>query len=151
MIEFFEAMQFWHWIILAIVLIAGEALGAAGFLLGAVMAALEVALISYIWPDLTWQQQLSLFAVLALLCSVWFWYRFKSFSQTTDLPKLNNRAAQLIGREFALTQEMTGGQGKMQVGDTLWRVESEINLPVGTQVKVIGSREMVLLIVKAGL
>ena len=52
MIEFFEAMQFWHWIILAIVLIAGEALGAAGFLLGAVMAALEVALISYIWPDL---------------------------------------------------------------------------------------------------
>ena len=151
MIEFFEAMQFWHWIILAIVLIAGEALGAAGFLLGAVMAALEVALISYIWPDLTWQQQLSLFAVLALLCSVWFWYRFKSFSQTTDLPKLNNRAAQLIGREFALTQEMTGGQGKMQVGDTLWRVESEINLPIGTQVKVIGSREMVLLIVKADL
>ena len=151
MIAFFEAMQFWHWIILAIVLIAGEALGAAGFLLGAVMAALEVALISYIWPDLTWQQQLSLFAVLALLCSVWFWYRFKSFSQSTDLPKLNNRAAQLIGREFALTQEMTGGQGKMQVGDTLWRVESETNLPIGTQVKVIGSREMVLLIVKAGL
>ena len=151
MIAFFEAMQFWHWIILAIVLIAGEALGAAGFLLGAVMAALEVALISYIWPDLTWQQQLSLFAVLALLCSVWFWYRFKSFSQTTDQPKLNNRAAQLIGREFALTQEMTGGQGKMQVGDTLWRVESETNLSIGTQVKVIGSREMVLLIVKAGL
>ena len=46
---------------------------------------------------------------------------------------------------------MTGGQGKMQVGDTLWRVESETNLSIGTQVKVIGSREMVLLIVKAGL
>ena len=150
MIEFFETMQFWHWIILAIVLIAGEALGATGFLLGAVMAALEVALITYIWPDLSWQKQLALFAVLALLCSVWFWYRFKSFSQETDQPKLNDRAAQLIGREFALTREMTGGQGKMQVGDTLWRVESETNLSVGTQVKVIGSREMVLLIVKAG-
>ena len=150
MIEFFEAMQFWHWIILAIVLIAGEALGATGFLLGAVMAALEVALITYIWPDLSWQKQLSMFAVLALLCSVWFWYRFKSFNQETDQPKLNDRAAQLIGREFALTQEMAGGQGKMQVGDTLWRVESETNLSVGTQVKVIGSREMVLLIVKAG-
>ena len=97
MIEFFEAMQFWHWIILAIVLIAGEALGASGFLLGAVMAALEVALISYIWPDLSWQKQISLFAVLALLCSVWFWYRFKSFNQTTDQPELNDRAAQLIG------------------------------------------------------
>ena len=65
MIEFFEAMQFWHWILLAIVLIAGEALGATGFLLGAVMASLELALITYIWPDLTWQQQISLFAVLA--------------------------------------------------------------------------------------
>jgi len=150
MIEFFEAMQFWHWIILAIVLIAGEALGATGFLLGAVMAALEVALITYIWPDISWQKQLSLFAVLALLCSVWFWYRFKSFNQETDQPKLNDRASQLIGREFALTQEMKGGQGKMQVGDTLWRVESETNLSAGTQVKVTGSREMVLLIVKAG-
>jgi len=88
--------------------------------------------------------------VLALLCSVWFWYRFKSFNQETDQPVLNDRAAQLVGREFALTQEMTGGQGKMQVGDTLWRVESETNLSAGTQVKVIGSREMVLLIVKAG-
>jgi membrane protein implicated in regulation of membrane protease activity len=38
----------------------------------------------------------------------------------------------------------------MQVGDTLWRVESETNLSAGTQVKVIGSREMVLLIGKAG-
>ena len=150
MIEFFEAMQFWHWIILAIVLIAGEALGATGFLLGAVMAALEVALITYIWPDISWQKQLSLFAVLALLCSVWFWYRFKSFNQETDQPKLNDRASQLIGREFALTQEMKGGQGKMQVGDTLWRVESETNLSAGTQVKVTGSREMVLLIVKSG-
>ena len=150
MIEFFEAMQFWHWIILAIVLISGEALGATGFLLGAVMAALEVALITYIWPDLSWQKQLSMFAVLALLCSVWFWYRFKSFNQKTDQPKLNDRASQLIGRESALTQGMTGGQGKMQVGDTVWRVESETNLPAGTQVKVIDSREMVLLIVKSG-
>lgn len=151
MIEFFETMQFWHWIILAIVLIAGEALGAAGFLLGAVMAALEVALIAYIWPDLSWQKQLSLFALLALLCSVWFWYRFRSFNQDTSLPKLNDRASQLIGREYALTQTMTGGQGKIQIGDTLWRVESETNLTVGTQIKVTGSRNTVLLIAKAGL
>ena len=151
MIEFFEAMQFWHWVLLAIVLIAGEALGAAGFLLGAVMAALELALISYIWPDLTWQQQISLFAVLALFCSVWFWYRFKNFNQTTNQPQLNDRAAQLIGGEYALTQTMTGGQGKIQVGDTLWRVESDTNLSAGTQIKVTGRRNTVLLIKKAGL
>ena len=114
------------------------------------MAALELALISYIWPDLTWQQQLSLFAVLALLCSVWFWYRFKNFNQTSAQPQLNDRAAQLVGREFALTQTMKGGQGKIQVGDTLWRVEATTNLPVGTQIKVTGHRDMVLLIVKAG-
>lgn len=150
MIEFFETMQFWHWIILAIALIALEILGATGFLLGTVMAAFELALISYFWPDLSWQKQLVLFALLSIICSLWFWYRFKSFNQDTDHPKLNDRAAQLIGREFALTQAMTGGQGKMQVGDTLWRVESETNLSVGTQVKVTGSRDMVLLIVKAG-
>ena len=149
MIEFFEAMQYWHWLLLGIVLIAGEALGASGFLLGAVMAALEVALIAYIWPDLSWQKQITLFGVLALACSVWFWYRFKSFNQETDQPQLNQRATQLIGREFALTQDMQGGQGKMQVGDTLWRVESEVNLTAGTQVKVTDSRDMVLIIIKA--
>ena len=150
MIEFFEAMQFWHWILLAIVLIAFESLGAAGYLLGTIMAALELALISYIWPTMGWHNQLGLFALLAIICSVWFWYRFKSFNQDTDKPKLNDRAAQLVGREFALTSAMSGGQGKMQIGDTLWRVESETNMPAGTQVKVTGSREMVLLITKAG-
>jgi hypothetical protein len=97
-----------------------------------------------------WHNQLGLFALLAIICSVWFWYRFKSFNQDTDKPKLNDRAAQLVGREFALTSAMAGGQGKMQIGDTLWRVESETNMPAGTQVKVTGSREMVLLITKAG-
>jgi hypothetical protein len=149
MIEFFESMQYWHWLILGIVLIAGEVLGATGFLLGAVMAALEVALIVYIWPDLSWQKQITLFAVLALACSVWFWYRFKSFNQTTDQPQLNDRAAQLINREFALTHDMVGGQGKLQVADTLWRVESATNLQAGTQVKVTGSHDMILIIEKA--
>jgi len=97
MIEFLEAMQFWHWILLAIVLIAGEALGAAGFLLGAVMASLELALITYIWPDLTWQQQISLFAVLALLCSVWFWYRFLTLTkQPTSLNLMTERRSLLV-------------------------------------------------------
>ena len=50
----------------------------------------------------------------------------------------------------AETRAMKGGQGKMQVGDTLWRVESAINYPAGTQVKVVGSRDMVLLVIKAG-
>ena len=85
MIEFFEAMQFWHWILLAIVLIAGEALGAAGFLLGAVMASLELALITYIWPDLTWQQQISCllwaFTAFILAASV----QFQSFCSALSL------------------------------------------------------------------
>ena len=75
----------------------------------------------------------------------------KNFNQTTNQPQLNDRAAQLIGGEYALTQTMTGGQGKIQVGDTLWRVESDTNLSAGTQIKVTGRRNTVLLIKKAGL
>lgn len=142
--EFFQQIEVWHWLILALLLLGGEALGAAGFMLGAVAAALVLALLVWLDMGLTWQQQISWFAGLTLVFSVVYWWRFKRFNETTEAPQLNDRAAQLVGRQFALSHDLVGGQGKQQIGDTLWKVAADGDLTAGTQVKVVASDDMVL-------
>ena len=53
----------------------------------------------------------------------------------SDLPLLNRRSEQLIGRTATLTEPISNGRGRIRIGDTLWRVSGP-DLPVGTQVKV---------------
>jgi membrane protein implicated in regulation of membrane protease activity len=53
----------------------------------------------------------------------------------SDLPDLNCRAAQLIGRSFVVEEVIEGGRGKVRVGDTLWAVEGP-DLPAGAEVRV---------------
>ena len=63
----------------------------------------------------------------------------------SDSPKLNDRAAQLVGRQFTLEKSVEG-QEKVQVGDTFWTVESDCNIGSGTQVRVIDTKGMTLVI-----
>ncbi len=142
--EFFQQIEVWHWLILALLLLGGEVLGAAGFLLGAVAAAVVLAVLVWLDLGLTWQQQISWFAGLSLLFSVLYWWRFKRFNEATEAPQLNDRAGQLIGQQFALDMGLVGGQGKQQIGDTLWKVAATSDLPAGTQVKVIATVNMQL-------
>ena len=86
--EFFQQIEVWHWLILALLLLGGEALGAAGFMLGAVAAALVMAVLVWIGIDWSWQQQVSLFAALSLVFSVVYWRRFRRFNQATETPEL---------------------------------------------------------------
>lgn len=142
--EFFQQIEVWHWLILALLLLGGEALGAAGFMLGAVAAALVMALLVWLDVDLSWQQQISWFAGLALVFTVVYWQRFRRFNEDTESPQLNDRAAQLVGRQFVLNHDLVGGLGKQQIGDTLWKVQADSDIAAGTQVKVIASADMTL-------
>ena len=142
--EFFQQIEVWHWLILALLLLGGEVLGAAGFMLGAVAAALTMSLLLWLDVDLSWQQQISIFAALSLVFSIIYWKRFRRFNQATETPQLNDRAAQLVGRQFTLDQSLVGGQGKQQIGDTLWKVQADSDLAAGTQVKVVAGANMAL-------
>ena len=68
---------------------------------------------------------------------------FRSREPQTDRPLLNKRAAQLIGREIALTEAISMGRAKVQIGDALWTLEGP-DLPVGTRVRVIATDGIVL-------
>ena len=144
--EFLQNISFWYWLILGVALLAAESLGAGGFLIGASLAAFVLGLLKSLFPEMSWQLQFFLFAALSVVATWVYWKRFRHYNQKTDSPQLNHRAAQLIGRTAELQEPIIDGQGRIQLGDTYWKIRSEQDALVGRRVKVIGAEEMVLLV-----
>ena len=53
----------------------------------------------------------------------------------SDMPLLNRRGEQMIGKVATLTEPIKDGRGRVRIGDTMWRVSGP-DLPAGTQVRV---------------
>ena len=148
-IEMLEQLEAWHWLVLGMLLLGAEALGASGFMIGAGIAAIILAVISWFVPELGWQIQIVLFALGAIVFTVGYWRYFKDFNEQTDHQQINDRAAQMIGRKLELEDDLPTGDGKIQIGDTLWKIKSESPLKQGDLIEVIGSEDMLLIIKKA--
>lgn len=140
----FEVITTWHWLTLAVGLLILEALGAGGFLLGISVAALVLSgVVAMEWVD-SWQYQLLWFSLLAVIFTLLYWKIFRGFNDRSTEPLLNDRAAQLIGRRLILEETLIGGQGRIKVGDTLWKAEAESELDAGTCVEIFESEGMTL-------
>ena len=137
----------YHWLVLGLLLLIAEALGAAGFLLGAAVAAFAVGE-ALLVVDFHWQWQLGGFAILAVVCTALYWRRFRGFNRKrTDHELLNKRAAQLIGRRITLDAPLRNGMGKLRIGDTLWSVRTDASdLEPEAVVEVVGAEGMTLLV-----
>lgn len=135
MSEFLDGLRFWHWLIVGFVLGMIEVFmpGAAFIWFGA--AALVVGLIVLLVPALSWQLQIVLFAVLACVAVYVWWQRRKAGPQVTDQPNLNQRGAHYLGQVFTLVEPIANGSGKVQIGDSVWKVLGP-DLPAGARVRV---------------
>ncbi|BBB27446.1 NfeD family protein [Amphritea japonica] len=144
MADWFNELTHWHWLTLGMLLLTLEVLGTSGFLIGLAVAALVVA--GAVALDLvnSWQYQVLWFALLGIVFTILYWRVFRAFNRQSDEPMLNDRAAQLIGRRFRLEKDFDHGQGRVQIGDTLWKAEAEGSLAAGASVEVYGSEGMVL-------
>lgn len=140
-----EAVTFWYWWILAVVLVVVEILapGTAYFLWMGIAAGIT-GLVAWLIPALTWQWQALIFAVCAVAAiSAWRAWSKRNPPARSDEPLLNRRGEQYVGRTFTLTEPIVNGFGKLYVDDTTWKIEGE-NLAAGIQVKVIGVDSTVL-------
>jgi membrane protein implicated in regulation of membrane protease activity len=136
-------LLFWHWWILAGVLIVLEMVVPGVFLLWLGIAAAVTGLVSFAAPGTIWQVQGLIFAVLAV-ASVWGWRIYQRRNPTeTDQPTLNRRAEQYVGRRLTLDEAIVNGRGHARVGDSNWRVEGP-DLPAGSSVIVTGVEGTVL-------
>lgn len=65
-----------------------------------------------------------------------FWAR--PASRQTDQPLLNRREAQYVGRTVRVVEAIAGGEGKVRVGDSVWRARGP-DCIAGTWVKVVSA------------
>ncbi len=95
-----------------------------------------------LWGSGFWTWQVQVVAFLALsLASAYVGTRIvRSRNGETDQPLLNRRGEQMIGRTATLSEPIREGRGRIQLGDTLWRVSGP-DLPVGARVRVTGASE----------
>jgi len=138
-----EQLTYWHWFILAALLIILEVFAPGAFMLWIGIAAGVVGATLYFVPGMTWEYQFMLFSIAAVGSIIaWRSYR-RSNPITTDEPTLNRRGAQYIGRTFTLEAPITNGIGKIRVDDSTWKIEGA-DCPAGSKVKVVGIDNTVL-------
>ncbi len=131
----FEHIVFWHWWILAGILLILELTAPAFFFLWLGIAAAATGLVLLVFPVIPLESQLVIFSVLSVV-AVLAWRRYREAHPIeTDQPNLNRRGQQYVGREFTLEQPITNGVGKVTVDDSTWRVKGP-DLPAGSQVIV---------------
>ncbi len=145
-----QEMGPWNWWILALVLLGLEILAPGTFFLWFGISAFVIGTISLaVGPDSdfwVWQTQMIGFVVLSLVSAL-VGRRFLNKHGLTDSddPLLNERGKQLIGRTATLEEPILEGQGRVRLGETVWRVTGP-DLPAGTRVRIVEAQSNTLTI-----
>ena len=124
----------WAWIILGVVLIGLELAAPGIFLLWLGLAALATGLIDAA-VGLSWQASTLVFAVLSV-AAVLLGRAVSRPAVHRDSATLNRRDEALVGRVFTLEAPLAGGEGRIRVDDSSWRVTGP-DLPPGASVRVV--------------
>ncbi len=135
--SYFTGLGPWAWVIVGLVLIGLELAIPGGFLVLLGLAALGTGLV--VWGTaLSWQAALLVFVVLApaMLLAGRRLMRDRVEETARDVPNLNRRSRALVGRVLVLDAPIAGGEGRVRMGDSSWRVIGP-DLPRGVSVRVL--------------
>lgn len=149
MMTVLDGITFWHWFILGGVLMVLEMVLPAFVFLFIGAAAVVTGLMVFFFPAIGWEQQVLVFAVLAVAAAIAGRMWVRSRPTATDQPALNRRGRQYVGRVFTLEEPIVNGVGKLSVDDTVWKVGGE-DLATGIRVKVTGVDGVILLVERDG-
>ncbi len=147
MITFIASLGGWSWIILGVVLLAIEIVAPGSFILWLGIAALVTGILAFVLA-LAWQTQLILYAVLAVLAVAGWWFYSGGRRVRGPEPVLHRRSEMYVGRVFTLGEPISGGQGRVHIEDTVWRVTGP-DLPAGTKVRIAAAEGAVLRVEEA--
>ena len=142
-----QQVDYWHWLILAGILLLVEMLLPSFFFLWLAVAAAVTGLVLLAVPELGWQYQLMVFSGLSVVSIALFRRYQRRNPAQTDQPALNRRGEQYIGRTFTLEQPVVNRNGSLRVDDSTWRINGD-DMPAGTQVTVTGVDGVILQVVR---
>ncbi|KLN62325.1 membrane protein [Kiloniella spongiae] len=130
-----SGVEFWYWWVFALFLLAVEVFAPGAIALWMGISAGIVGGLLYIFPDLLWEKQIIIFAVLSVVSvAVWRIYARKH-PPATDNPNLNKRGSDLVGYSFTLTANLKNGMGRETINGVLWKIKGR-DLPEGTKVSI---------------
>lgn len=136
MIELISAQPAWFWLCLGGLLLIGELLGTAGYLLWSGIAAVLVGVIVWVLPFIGWEWQGILFAIFTVVSAV-LWRNWLRNKQKNKADNVNQISHQLIGVKGRLLSDTEEGFSRVRLADGSWRVYSDTPLSANTEVVVI--------------
>jgi hypothetical protein len=145
---FFTELQYWHWWIAGVGLIALEIMVPGTFFLWLGVSAGVTGLALFFIPSLSWEFQVLGFSVLSVVSIVVGRKIWQPGKMASEQPDLNRRGERNIGRVVKLVEPIANGRGKVRIGDTQWLVSGD-DLPIGTEVRVTGIDSTVLQVERA--
>ena len=134
--EWTNDIIYWHWLILAVVMIILEMLMPGAYLLWMGVSAIFIGALMYVFPEMVFLVQILIFAMLSVISVVMYRSYRKKNPLVTDEPALNRRGEQYIGRTFTLEEPIMNGEGKITVDDTTWKITGR-NIDAGGTVRVV--------------
>ena len=142
MIEYFLANMWQIWAVIAIVCLILELSSGDFFIIcfsiGAVFAIVSAVLgLSIYW-------QIFIFAIFSLLSVLFIRPVALRWLHKNDPNKPSNADA-LLGRTGRVTETISaGGRGYVQIDGDMWKAVSNVDIPVGTTVRVIGRESTII-------
>ena len=141
--EWLNDIIYWHWLIVAVVMIILEILMPGAYFLWMGVSAVVVGGAMFVFPQMPILVQVLIFAVLSVIAVV----MYKSFQKknpvVTDEPALNRRGEQYLGRTFTLEEPIVNGEGKIKVDDSTWKI-SGADMESGVSIRVVSIEGSIL-------
>ena len=125
----------WAWAVAAVVLAGLELHAPGAFFIWLAGAAAGTAALAFIL-DPSWQWQVVHFVLLSVIAVLlgrqWLGHRVVQ----RPLTRLNRRAEAMIGTTVTVVEAITGGTGRVQVGDSPWPAAGP-DMAVGTLARIV--------------
>lgn len=133
----------WAWFLIAVVLLGLELVVTGVVFVWLAVAAVVVGIVRLVFPEIAWEMQFVLFAVLSFV-SVYLGKRLVARHPVeTEDETLNRRGERHIGRTYVVADAISGGSGRVKVGDGVWAAEGP-DADAGSRVKVIAVEGTIL-------
>ncbi len=134
--EWLDQVEFWYWLIAAVVMVILEMVLPAAYFLWMGISAFVVGLLLYAIPTMPLLIQIIIFGVLSVVTLLLYKRHQKLNPSKKDEPSLNRRGEQYVGRTFTLEEPIVNGVGKVKVDDSIWKVKGP-DMPAGMKVRVM--------------
>ena len=140
-----DMIVFWHWLIVAVVLISLEMIAPATFFLWMGFAAVFTGVMLFVVPDLPLLIQVIIFTVVSAFSLVAYKKYLTRNPVARDEPMLNRRQEQYVGRSYVLAAPIINGVGSLKIDDSTWKV-SGADLAAGSRVCVVTVEDTTLIV-----